>query len=170
MGAGAFRTRQEQAPLGSPAAPQTSLRRRRHKSQLSISAEPRWAYRCAISTASVRDRPAGQFLQCAATRRSSGPRGQMRMPVQSRLVDERDHGGGCRHQCADDGRPAPVPTTRAHAPHGSRQLAHERAMPAAVGPEWHPMLTVAGGQRLGQRGNGDIPLRTRDGADGWHGP
>ena len=75
-----------------------------------------------------------------------------------RLVDERGNDGRARHRRAGDGDLAARPAERAAASFRSRQPVHERGVPAADGRARRDVQPEPLGQRLGQRGDGELLL------------
>ena len=81
-----------------------------------------------------------------------------------RMVDERHHDRSARDRCADDGDLA-TKARRPAASLGPGQPIHERAVPAVDGRQWRHLLDEPVGQRLGQRGNGELLLVDEDRTD-----
>jgi hypothetical protein len=82
-----------------------------------------------------------------------------------RMVDERHHDRSARDRCANDGDLATRKARRSAASLGPGQPIHERAVPAVDGRQWRHLLDEPVGQRLGQRGNGELLLVDEDRTD-----
>ena len=82
-----------------------------------------------------------------------------------RLVDEGGDDGVARHRRAGHGDLAARPAAGAAAPLRPGQPVYQRAVPAADGRSRHRLLDEPGGQRLGQRRDGELLLVAQDRAD-----
>ena len=91
-------------------------------------------------------------------------RGRHRPVLQARrrLVDERHDDGAARHRRADHGDLAPGQARRSAASLRPRQPIHQRAVPAADGRQRGHLLDEPVGQRLGQRGDGELLFLAED--------
>ena len=85
-----------------------------------------------------------------------GCRARSLLAPHRRLVDERGHDRRACHRRAHDGGLAPATTARTAASLRSRQPVYERALPAADGRAWHPMLA-----QDRPHGRQDLPVARR---------
>ena len=87
-----------------------------------------------------------------------GGRARPVLAQSGRLVDERGNDRRARHRRAGDGDLAARPAERAAASFRSRQPVYERGVPAADGRARGDVQPQPLGQRLGQRGDGELLL------------